>query len=210
MARKMPRTGRPSPEDVLEIESTLLSVALDEFLARGYGGASLSRIVEAASISKTTLYSRYASKKDLFQAIIYQQINRIDPGSLLRMDSKAHTLEQGLKVYANKMLELNLQGEMLGVNRLINSESGRFPELGAAASERTRLGVDRITSFIQSSAEADGVPCQNPRTVAEVFILMIRGWYTNVLLTNEAVTPIQRKRWVDGAVNTLLAAREGW
>lgn len=202
--------GRPSTDEVLEIENVILEIALGEFLERGYGGASLTRIVEKAGISKTTLYSRYGSKKELFRAIIFSQINRIDPGSLLRIDSMDCNLEQGLKSYANKMLELNLQGEMLAVNKLINSEAGRFPELGAAAAERTRLGVARITDFIERCAQAEGARCNNAELVAQVFIMMLRGWYMNVLLTNEIITTVKRKKWVEGAVHILLSSKESW
>jgi len=202
--------GRPTTDEVLELENKLLEVSLNEFLEYGYGGASLTRIVTNASVSKTTLYSRYASKEELFRAIVYQQINRIDPGSLLRVETDDCSLEEGLTTYANKMLEFNLQGDMLGVNRLINSESSRFPELGAAAADRTRLGVERIKGFIQSCAKADGIPCRDPEIVAEVYIYMIRGWYINVMLTNQKITPAKRKQWVDRAVHSLLYDRENW
>ena len=202
--------GRPSTEDALEIESIILQIALDEFLERGYGGASLTRIVEKAGISKTTLYSRYGSKEELFRAIIYSQINRIDPGSLLQIDSKDCDLAQGLKSYANRMLELNLQGEMLAVNKLINSEAARFPELGAAAAERTRLGIARIADFIERCAQAEGASCNNAELVAQAFIMMLRGWYMNVLLTNEAITTARRRKWVEGTVHILLSAKDDW
>ena len=202
--------GRPSSDEVLDIEFKLLSVALQEFLDKGYGNASLERIVKQARVSKTTLYSRYPSKEHLFRAVVYQQISRIDPGAILRVDTSAPNLVEGLKAYANKMLELNLQGDMLEVNRLINSEASRFPELGAAAAERTRLGIERIEQFIKSCAEADAIACKAPKVVAEVFILLIRGWYTNVMLTNQPVSPKERKQWVDGAVNTLIASRSDW
>ena len=202
--------GRPSTDDVLEIENIILQIALDEFLERGYGGASLTRIVEKACISKTTLYSRYGSKKELFRAIIFHQINRIDPGSLLRLDSKDCSLEQGLQSYANRMLELNLQGEMHALNKLINSEAARFPELGAAAAERTRLGIARIADFIERCAQAEGYRCRNADLVAQAFIMMLRGWYMNILLTNETITTAKRKKWVEGVVHILLADKKNW
>ena len=61
-APRRPR-GRPKLEDVAQIESRLLDVALQEFLAEGYGGTSLTRIVKAAGISKTTLYTRLSSDR---------------------------------------------------------------------------------------------------------------------------------------------------
>jgi len=202
--------GRPRPEDVTAIENKLVDVALAEFLRHGYGGTSMNQIVKVAEVSKTTLYSRFASKEQLFRAIIHQQIDFLAPSAWLQSDVGPLNLEGGLKSYANHMLELSLQGELLGVNRLIYSESHRFPELGAAAAEKTALGIKRISGFIQDCSRADGVPCKDPEGVAEAFILMLRGWYVDVILINREVSAQQRKRWVERAVHTLLSERSDW
>lgn len=202
--------GRPKPGDVAAIESRLLEIALQEFLQYGYGEASMTRIVEAAGVSKTTLYSRFPAKDQLFRAIIYQQIDNLAPSAVLQSGTEPLDLARGLKSYANHMLELNLEGDLLGVNRLIYSESHRFPELGAAAAERTELGIRRISSFIRACAEADGLPCKDPDGVAEVFILVMRGWYINVMLINQDISVTQRELWVERAVQTLLRGREHW
>lgn len=202
--------GRPRPEDAAVIETHLLQVALDEFLAHGYGGASMARIVKTAGISKTTLYSRFASKDQLFRAIIRQQIDSSTPAAFLASDEGLLSLEQGLKSYAKRMVWVNFEGDLLSVNRLIYSESQRFPELGAAAAERTALGVKRISQFIQECAVRDGVNCKDPDIVAEVFILMLRGWFVNVLFSNRQVSVEELEDWVDRAVRILLMDRKSW
>ena len=202
--------GRPRLEDVELIDNELVTVALEEFLQHGYGGTSMNRIVKAAGVSKTTLYSRFSSKEALFRAIVQQQIDQLAAAELLKTRVGSPDLVQGLTSYANRMLELSLQGELLGVNRLIYSESHRFPELGAAAAERTELGVKQISAFIEECAFADGIPCKDSAIIAEAFILMIRGWYINVMLTNRKVSPAQRKHWVDRAVHALLSDRSDW
>ncbi len=202
--------GRPRQADVAQIDSRLLELALQEFMQHGYGGASISRMAREAGISKNTVYSRFESKQALFHAIMQQQIERLAPARLLTSGSGRPDLEAGLKSYANTMLELSQQAEFLGVNRLMYSESQRFPELGIEAEERARLGIKRISRFISECADADGIPCKNPRGVAEVFIHMIRGWYLSVMLTNTPVSTRKRRQWVDTAVHTLLCSREGW
>lgn len=192
------------------IESKLLDVALREFLEHGYGDAAMDRIAKAVGGSKTTLYSRYPSKEVLFRAIIFGQIERAHPEASLRSDAGPLGLEQGLKSYANRMLEHSLQEDMIGVNKLIQCETYRFPELGAAAMEKTRLGIKRISDFISESAVRDGIPCSKPTAVAEVFIFMIRGWYTHLLLSDQQVSASARKAWVDQAVDTLLQSRTQW
>lgn len=208
-APRRPR-GRPKLEDVAQIESRLLDVALQEFLAEGYGGTSLSRIVKAAGISKTTLYTRYSSKEDLFRAIIHRQVERLSAVAVLRSPGGPLRLVEGLKAYGNRTLETSLEGDLLQVNRLIYSEAARFPELGTASAERSGRGIADVAAFIADCAEADGIPCRDPRAVAEAFIFMLRGWYVDALLTNQPVSVRQRQRWVDTAVQALLAGRAEW
>jgi TetR/AcrR family transcriptional regulator, mexJK operon transcriptional repressor len=210
-AAKKRARGRPRPEEVPAIENRLLTIALEEFLQHGYGGASLNRIIKTAGVSKTTLYSRFSSKEELFRAIIYEQIEALAPDKALRSSgAKQPGLKEGLIAYANFMLERSLKGDMLGVNRLILAESHRFPELGVTAMERTEMGVRRVSGFIRECAVLDGVPCQDPDGVAEAFVFMLRGWYLNTMVTGRRVSPRQRERWVERAVNALLCSREGW
>jgi TetR/AcrR family transcriptional repressor of mexJK operon len=202
--------GRPKLENVSAIQGKLFSVALELFLKNGYGATSLNQIVKAAAVSKTTLYSRYDSKEQLFRALMHEQVKSLAASGTTSPLANHASLEGGLKDYANRMLEVSLQGDLLEVNRLIYSESGRFPELGAAATERTEIGIEQIAEFIRQRAAADRVSCSDPRGVAEAFILMIRGWYVDVTLTNRKVSAAKRQQFVDRAVHALLSARGDW
>ena len=202
--------GRPKLEDAAAIEQKLLAVALKVFISHGYGATSMTSIARAAHVSKTTLYSRFSSKEELFRAIMRAQIERLSAATLLRPDAAPLDLVQGLKSYANRMLEVSLKGDLLEVNRLIYSELHRFPELGAAAAERTQLGVKQIADFIRGCAVADGIPCLAPEGIAEAFILMLRGWYVNVMLTKHKVPTALREQWVERAVYALISARNEW
>jgi TetR/AcrR family transcriptional repressor of mexJK operon len=210
VAKSRRTAGRPKLEDVAIIESKLVSAALKEFIAHGYGASSLNRIVKAAGVSKTTLYSRFSSKEELFRAIMRDEIKRLDAATVLKPRGQRPEFAEGLKAYANHMLELNLQGDLLAVNRLISSESHRFPELAAAAAERAELGIKRISSFIQECALADGISCKEPVAVAEAFIFMLRGWHVNAMMSNRKVSASQREKWVERAVHALLSARSEW
>ncbi|MCG8316397.1 MAG: TetR/AcrR family transcriptional regulator [Pseudomonadales bacterium] len=202
--------GRPTQEDIADIEEKLLAVALQEFQVHGYGAASMTRIVTTAGMSKTTLYSRYPSKEHLFRAILKKQIQRYSPWASLDVDSAAPNLERGLKNYANRTLELSLKNDEVAVNHLIYTEINRFPELGEAAAERTAMGIERVAEFIRKCSQAENMPCKDPQGIAEVFIHMLRGWYINVMLSNREVTEKQRKQWVNRAVKSLMLAREDW
>jgi len=201
--------GRPNAEEGAQIETHLLTVALGEFIAKGYGGASMAQIVRSARVSKTTLYSRFGSKEALFRAIMRQQVEKLAAATALTSAGDPMTLEEGLRRYANRTLKTSLEGDLLAVNRLINSEAHRFPELGLAAVERSDLGMAQVASFIGQCCESSNRSCPDPQALAEAFILMLRGWYINALLADRDVTPAERKRWVDRMVKALVAGCGG-
>lgn len=204
------RRGRPTVDEVADIEKLLLDIALQEFLEHGYGGASISRMVRKAGISKTTLYSRFASKEAMFHAIVERQIERLSPARLLGSAGEPIGLEEGLRRYACHMLDESMKGELLGVNRLMYGESHRFPELGKAAAMRTRLGITRIAAFIDDCAQRDGVSCKDSQAVAELFILAIRGWYIDAMVSRRRVTAKQRAAWVDRALHVMMSSHSNW
>jgi AcrR family transcriptional regulator len=58
-----------------EVRARILSVAYGIFAERGYEGASLERVAEAASFSKGAVYSNFASKDELFYELIAARID---------------------------------------------------------------------------------------------------------------------------------------
>jgi AcrR family transcriptional regulator len=170
----------------------------------------MRRIVIAAGISKTTLYSRFSSKEQLFRAIMRQQIDRLAAATSRAPHPVRPSLEKCLVDYANSMLEVSLRGDLLEVNRLIYSESHRFPELGAAAADRTKLGIRQVADLIEKWATEDRIACSDPEGIAQAFIHMLRGWYVNAILTNAKVPSAQREQWVKCAVHAVISARHDW
>jgi AcrR family transcriptional regulator len=60
-----------------ERREAMLAAAADEFAERGYAGASLSRIIEAAGISKGSLYYYFNDKEDLFATTVEVAMRRL-------------------------------------------------------------------------------------------------------------------------------------
>ncbi len=197
--------GRPTLEDVAQIEARLLAVGLQAFLAKGYGGVSMSYIIQMAGVSKTTLYSRFHSKDALFRAIMHQQVDRLAAATALTSSNGPLELLPGLKAYANKTLRISLEGDLLAVNRLIYGEFQRFPELGLAAAERTELGIAQVAWFIDQCAHAGALRCRDSRSTAEAFIFLLRGWYINALISGRAISASEREEWVDRVVPAFIA-----
>ena len=104
-AFRRPR-GRPSLHDAATIDDEILDVALQQFVHHGYG-VSMAQIVRMAGVSKTTMYSRFSSKEELFGAIMRKQIARVDETMPLGSPKTFYDLEAGLRNYANRSLEVH-------------------------------------------------------------------------------------------------------
>jgi AcrR family transcriptional regulator len=64
------------PQQAEANRSAVLDAAFRAFAAEGYAAASLDRLADAAGFSKGAVYSRFASKADLFLAVLERRIEQ--------------------------------------------------------------------------------------------------------------------------------------
>jgi AcrR family transcriptional regulator len=68
-----PRFAKLSPAQ----QQAILGAALDEFAAHGFHDASLNRIIDAAGISKGSMYYYFDDKEDLFAHVMRVEFERL-------------------------------------------------------------------------------------------------------------------------------------
>lgn len=68
-----PRFARLSPGQ----QQAILRAALNEFAARGFHDASLNQVIEAAGISKGSLYYYFDGKEDLYAHLVRTELERM-------------------------------------------------------------------------------------------------------------------------------------
>ncbi len=130
------------------------------FLNRGYHGASLEQIADAAGFSKGVVYSQFESKADLFLALLEQRINerkgdnaRFVEG-LVRRDG--FTLDDGLAALAEHVTERDRADAEWGLLVIeFRVHAARNPDLNrryAEVHERTVAGVAGVVARIYDRA----------------------------------------------------------
>lgn len=202
--------GRPSLETAAQIDREILHAARDLFLSHGYERTSMAMVTYAASVSKTTLYARYATKADLFRATVLLTVERIANQTLNTSGRDAHELEPGLKLFGYEAMRISLAPFWSGYERLVYSEGTRFPELTGAVVERTQVGIQTITAFIQACADREGALLTDPEGVAATYVLSLRGFYTAAVLRGLTPGEEEIRIFVDRLVGLLLASRAVW
>jgi AcrR family transcriptional regulator len=141
------RKGRPSNAMAGDVEERILDAATVMFAQRGFGGASLEAIAEAAGAGKATLYSRYSGKEALFSAVVKRTCER--SLQLVYEAPQSASLAQRLTLLAQTLAARLLSDEIIGLIRMVVADAPRFPALAKLTSDAGRSRtIDAVTKMI--------------------------------------------------------------
>jgi AcrR family transcriptional regulator len=153
----------------------LLSSALRVFLARGYHTASLELIADEAGFSKGVVYSRFASKADMFLALLTDRIAaRASENASAVADLASSGTVAGLIDLAGQA-ERAMPGWRLLVTEF-RLFAARDPELNRRYAAAYATTVDGIANLLSAMGDRDGVSLAVPaRQLAELFLAIETG-----------------------------------
>ena len=160
-ARVAVRCGRPPRELAGEVDERILEAARKVFLERGFEGASVEEIAEAARSGKPTIYARYPNKQALFAAAYTSALAARNARLASHMPAGT-TLEERLTGLAEALVREVLTSEWIGLMRLAIAEARRFPDLGSSVikitRERGRETMARLLGEVANAEEACTLP----------------------------------------------------
>jgi AcrR family transcriptional regulator len=153
----------------------LFAAARRVFLAKGYHAATLEQIADEAGFSKGVVYSRFASKADMFLALLEERITERATQNAAAARRLAGSGDFG------GLLDLAQQAEHAAPGwRLLVLEfrihAARDPELNrryAAVHARTVEGIARVLVTI-SQGDGETLPSP-PRQLAELLLAIEAG-----------------------------------
>jgi len=131
------RFGRPPKELAGEVDERILAAARNIFVERGFEGASIDEIAEAARAGKPTIYARFGDKRALFTTVVTRDIvcritqfkGEVPAGG---------TIEERLASLATATVQWTLDTDRMGLMRLAVAEASRFPDLASTVSRTAR------------------------------------------------------------------------
>ena len=153
--RAVVRFGRPPKELAGEVEERILDAARKVFLERGFEGASIDEIAEAARSGKPTIYARFANKRALFIAVVMQSV----AANVARFEEHSPTgatLEERLESVAVPILQWVLASDAVRLMRAAIAEAGRIPDLASRVHLMAReRGAQAIARLLAEAAQTD-------------------------------------------------------
>src|SRR6516225_5581578 len=127
------RFGRPPKELAGEVDERVLEAARKIFLERGFEGASIDEIAEAARAGKPTIYARFGDKRALFTTVVTRDVVYRITQFKGEVPTGA-TIEERLASLATGAMHWTLETERIGLMRLAVAEARRFPDLASTVS----------------------------------------------------------------------------
>src|SRR6218665_1327929 len=97
-------TTSPRPTRLTDRKrEAILRAAVAEFREFGFAGTSMDRIAATAEVSKRTVYNHFASKDELFTAILWQLFEASQALDVVPYDP-AQSLREQLLVFAQRKM----------------------------------------------------------------------------------------------------------
>ncbi|MDF1792881.1 MAG: TetR/AcrR family transcriptional regulator [Thalassobaculaceae bacterium] len=152
----------------------ILNAAAAAFMEHGFGPASVDLIARNAGVSKATVYTRFASKEAMFEAVVERERQRRHLDAVLT--EGLPDFESRLRVWAEGMVQLFTEPGTAKVYRMVVAESPRFPELGKAFYRSAPLATrEHLARELERHGAETGLAIDDPMQAASDFLGMLRG-----------------------------------
>lgn len=190
---------------------SIIDSAARVFCREGFGGANIDLVAAEAGVSRQTVYNHHGDKANLFASVVRDISERINAGLFETLDTfpdHPKDLETELVSFAMRLngnCLCNRDGRFL--NKLIQTEGDRYPELFAAWREN---GPGRLESALGARfarlALSGHLDIEDPDTTARQFLALVKSDVQIASMLGETITDDQLLRSAQSAVRTFLRA----
>ena len=132
----------------------ILHAAIEEFRLNGFEATSMDKIAATASVSKRTVYNHFASKEELFSAILLQLWHSAATQNTLVYRAERSLLEQ-LEAYLRSKLTMLSDHNFLDLSRVAVAATIHSPDRARDIVEKINKNEHGIMAWIRD-AQLDG------------------------------------------------------
>lgn len=180
----------------------ILDASRRVFLELGYAGASMDLVAQRAQVSKTTLYTRFSSKEELYSATISAECER--HGMRFRPEEfDGLSVEEALRQLGRRFVDLVWSPAAISVFQSVAGEAGRNPVPAKIYHEAgPEKGKAAVVGLFEHFAAHGLIETDDPAFAAMQFLASLQGGPYCGLVLNllPEPTPEERHAYVDKAV----------
>ena len=186
----------------------LLDTATEVFIAEGFAAASTNKIARLANASKSTFYSRFPTKEDLFLAVIERRMKRIF--EQVAQFPAGFDLRSSLEQFGTNLLTIALSPEQMLLIRMVSMESTKYPELAKRFYENGPMrGEEALTGYLSAQIKAGALREEDPHLMAGHLISLFAGGTVRWFVLGMSAKHPNRKalaRHIESVVSLFLRA----
>ncbi|MDD2701714.1 MAG: TetR/AcrR family transcriptional regulator [Sideroxydans sp.] len=134
----------------------LTAAALELFVERGFAATRLDDVAARAGVSKGTLYLYFASKEELFKAVIQQGLLPVLAQGEEMMAQHRGDASTLLRELILRWWALVVNTPLSAIPKLIISESGNFPEVARYFQEQVGSRKDQLLGNVLQKGMQSG------------------------------------------------------
>lgn len=179
------------PADHPDTRSRLLAAAERVFAAKGYTGATLDEVAAAAGLTKGAVYWHFASKADLYMALVEERSRRqiAEAAQMVQSLAASPDLEAGLaKVLANQLAACRADPSWPRLYLEFLSQS-RDPGVQERLKRNARLWLEAVRDMIRDFQRQGRVGDADPLVLAALLQALLNGLVLMFLTSPDLVDP---------------------
>lgn len=154
---------------------SILAAARRLFLDHGFDAVAMDMVAQQAPVSKATLYAHFASKEELFAAVVVDEADRVVE-EVWRIAPESDDIGDMLRHIAQKFVDIFLMGDAMSLHRAVIGVVPRFPAIGVAIFESgPKVLVERLATLLAEAHQGGRLTVPNPTLAASQFLSVVRG-----------------------------------
>lgn len=153
----------------------ILDVAAELFIQAGFEKASMAEISSRVGGSKATLYNYFASKDELFLAVMEHKARR-HLESIFTSLTDPGPLGERLYRFGDSYLRIRLSDELVAIHRMAEHEGSRTEVGRLLFNNGVRRGWGLVADFLRQAMDAGALPPCDP---------WVAAWHLKALLEAE-------------------------
>lgn len=165
----------------------ILKAALDLFSVQGYEATSISQIADVVGIRKATMYSHFASKQEILDALVQNTLEQYNKHSIFAQanwndsafikDKQNITVEAALKIILGHIRYILHDPQISKSRRMLTIEQFQNPALKVLQTKQNYADVmDYFTGLMNFLISQRRIKDNDPKIMAAQLCLPISAW----------------------------------
>ena len=132
------------------------------FLERGFGGASMDDLAEAAGVARRTLYNQFSGKEEIFREMVDRVSRGLGDAPPPGIETQGG-VEEVLRLMARALLAFQARPEFIGLVRMVAADVRQFPWIAEESWSDVPPHEERFERYLAHLTAMGVLDCPDPR-----------------------------------------------